>query len=1565
MRSIYKRLLKRALLATLIIHLSFSGFAASYYVSNAGNDSNSGLASTLPWKTLAKVNSFAFKAGDQILFQRGSVFYGSLTVINSGTTSSPIVYGAYGTGSNPVITGFTAVDTWTNLGNNIWESTNAISGLTTCNMVSVNDINTPMGRYPNSNAANGGYLTFQSHSGNTSITSSSLTGTPNWSGAEVVIRPNRWILNRCTISSQSASTIVFSPATSYAPIDGFGFFIQKDLKTLDQQNEWYYNPTTKKISIYSSTQPANVKVASIEDLLTITASYITVENISFTGANDNAITGNSIVRNNITIRNCSMTLIGGGVISGLRSQNYLIDSNYVSDGNNNGISAGNANNVTIQNNVIQNIGLYPGMGSLIYAALSVGDLTKATIQYNKVINSGYIGISFYGDSVTVRNNLVDTFCKVLDDGGGIYTYTGSKASMKAASIVGNIVINGVGAINGSAGNMTSTAIGIYLDNNSKNVEIDQNTIAHCNTYGMLMNNPSFVNIHDNMFYNNSPQIRSSYMTGSNPVTNNTVSNNSFVVKTSSQGLALLISSEENLSNFGTIENNHYGLINESSNLFTTSQPSALYKQRSYSGWVSYLSKDLSSRKLLIPDYTTLLFEYNASTSPKTVSLPYAMIDVKGTKYASSVTLQPYTSVVLMKDPNPTPADVIVPVVTAFTIPATSTLLTISISNLNASDNIGVTGYLLTETSTKPASTATGWSLTQPTSYTFASIGTKSLYAWAKDAAGNVSASLKADIVISVPAATAFTLNGPSSGNVNTSSANFSVTPNNLYTGSITITPTGSGSTGLSAKVLTFTNSMAAQTFTITPTVAGSITLTATNNGSLANPSNLNYTVNATVPGAPTTVSAIAGNTTATVTFVAPLNNGGTSDLTYSVTSIPAGGTDINAGSASLSHTITGLTNGTSYTFTVKATNIAGTSVSSTPSNSVTPVAISSTEYKSICDGSSYNGWTVTGKYQRTLIAKSGGDSIAITYLTVNPKYSVNEDITINSGESYNGWTATGQYSRTLSSKLGCDSIVTTNLTVVVNSGKQDQIPSHFVPVWQGQSGISLMNFSVNSALLEDLQLGANDEIAVFSGFRCVGSGKLTQTINPADQSTYLNFQASQNDGTGNGYTLNDTIIFKIWDSKNQKEEVVRKVTYQQGLPPVITTGRYTIFATAKVSIESYTEYTQTISLKQGNNMFSTYIIPNNPDLSKVVKPLCDLGKLYKIQDESGLSFEYWGSYGGWINKIGNVEKTESYNINVTSDCTLNIVGRMVSLPLNIPLKKGWNFISFPATSAVNAMSVVQSLIDLNKLIKVQDEAGNSIEKLKRVGWVNNIGNFIPGKGYKVYVSANTSLTIQENYSKSANMLAETNTTEYFRAQYEGNGISHMNINMIGLAESGLAEGDELAAFDGEICVGTLKITEEHLLAGTASLISSYSTNEQNKDGFTNGNQIILFAWNKNTGEKTEVHAELLDGTLTFAQNASTLINLNNLTTGTNQLSDQVTIDVYPNPSKGNFTVRLNELPEIGSKIDILDNTGRLIASRQITDQSEAFNLDNPTSGLYFVKTTLGTKSMIQKLIVNK
>src|SRR6476646_4597409 len=94
-------------LAAALINLPTKG--ANYYFSTSTGDDSRTVTDAqnpaTPWKTLNKLNSFfsSLKPGDSILFKRGDIFYGSITITKSGTSLLPIVFSTYGIGNRPVI----------------------------------------------------------------------------------------------------------------------------------------------------------------------------------------------------------------------------------------------------------------------------------------------------------------------------------------------------------------------------------------------------------------------------------------------------------------------------------------------------------------------------------------------------------------------------------------------------------------------------------------------------------------------------------------------------------------------------------------------------------------------------------------------------------------------------------------------------------------------------------------------------------------------------------------------------------------------------------------------------------------------------------------------------------------------------------------------------------------------------------------------------------------------------------------------------------------------------------------------------------------------------------------------------------------------------------------------------------------------------------------------------------------------------------------------------------------------------------------------------------------------
>jgi parallel beta-helix repeat protein len=626
----------RKILVILFWFTCLSIQATVYHVAASGGD----------YSTLAQVSAATFTGGDQILFNRGETFYGTLTIHNSGTFGNLITYGAYGTGADPIITGFTAVTTWTNLGSNIWESTSAVSTLTTCNLVRINGVNTPMGRIPNL----GSYYTAQTHSGNASITSSDLSGTPNWTGAQVVIRKESWIWQIGLITSQSSGTVSYTDGGTFTPQNNWGFFIQNDARTLDTQNEWYYNPSTKKISIYSTSQPTNVKVTSLEYLISSTSkNYITISNLNLIGANTTSVylSGGTYA----TISNCTINYSGLNGVHLYWPTYTTIDNNIIKNSSYAAVfGETHCDNATISNNTADSTTMIIGVG-LLYApaVFYFAGGNYVTVSGNKIDHSGYDGVLISKDFATVRNNFINHSVLNRSDGGGIYcggTYT-------SLIIDGNIVLNSFGytpATNGGGpeGN------GIYLDAYPEYITVSNNTCAYNSISGIYLNLGATHNTisGNTCFGNAASQLRMETYVGGVVTNNNTVTNNKFIAKGASELITEFRSALDNIpAFFTTSDNNYFARPIDDTDGIRAGQPNTYGSDyMTLAQWKTFSSLDANSHNSLggsVADTANLHLIYNNTSTIKYYTLSAGMVDVANTSYSGTTTLLPFTSRVLI------------------------------------------------------------------------------------------------------------------------------------------------------------------------------------------------------------------------------------------------------------------------------------------------------------------------------------------------------------------------------------------------------------------------------------------------------------------------------------------------------------------------------------------------------------------------------------------------------------------------------------------------------------------------------------------------------------------------------------------------------------------------------------------------------------------------------------------------------------------------------------------------------------------------------------------------------
>jgi hypothetical protein len=266
------------------------------------------------------------------------------------------------------------------------------------------------------------------------------------------------------------------------------------------------------------------------------------------------------------------------------------------------------------------------------------------------------------------------------------------------------------------------------------------------------------------------------------------------------------------------------------------------------------------------------------------------------------------------------------------------------------------------------------------------------------------------------------------------------------------------------------------------------------------------------PPAPTIGTVNAANAQATVPFTAPLDSGGGTISTYTATSSPG---NIVASSLTSPIAVTGLTNGTAYTFTVTATSNFGVSPASSVSNSVTPQAISEAIfYTSYGTPTQANGWSASSGF---------GPSYTLPASYTQPTDSlklINSDSILFTGSSFNSSDSINAYNFSIAAGFGTkfanpspatagtissiDYINTGNLVYSATDGNISGYP------WNNTSGFGTKYANVNTGgYIPNISVGAGGQTIVASLFYSPfialyygNMGSLTKQSNPATLPSY-------------------------------------------------------------------------------------------------------------------------------------------------------------------------------------------------------------------------------------------------------------------------------------------------------------------------------------------------------------------------------------------------------------------------------------------------------------------------------
>ncbi len=384
------------------------------------------------------------------------------------------------------------------------------------------------------------------------------------------------------------------------------------------------------------------------------------------------------------------------------------------------------------------------------------------------------------------------------------------------------------------------------------------------------------------------------------------------------------------------------------------------------------------------------------------------------------------------------------------------------------------------------------------------------------------------------------------------------------------------------------------------------TVTATNAVGTSSPSGTSGAVTpATVPGVPTSASATAGNAQAVVSWSAPASNGGSTITAYMVTASP-GGRTCGWSSGALSCTVTGLTNGTSYTFTVTATNAVGSSSPSPTSDAVTPATLpgaptsvtgsSGDEHVHVSwfapvsnGGAAITAYTVTASPGgRTCGWSSGPLSCTVTGLTNGTSYTFTVTATNSAGTSSAGTSSASSTSAANSagtSSASSPSAAVTPATlpgaptsVDASSGNGQVVVSWLAPVSNGGAAITAYTATASPG-----------------GRTCgLSSGPLSCTITGLTNGTHYTFTVTATNAAGTS-------------SPSPADDAVPR-------PPPLTVGTFQahlfkagVHLTSWATVSSAGKITQTITTGSGKNKKTWCRVTKTAKAAGSYKQACNLG----------------------------------------------------------------------------------------------------------------------------------------------------------------------------------------------------------------------------------------------------------------------------------------------------------------------------------------------------------------------
>ncbi len=325
-------------------------------------------------------------------------------------------------------------------------------------------------------------------------------------------------------------------------------------------------------------------------------------------------------------------------------------------------------------------------------------------------------------------------------------------------------------------------------------------------------------------------------------------------------------------------------------------------------------------------------------------------------------------------------------------------------------------------------------------------------------------------------------------------------------------------------------------------------------------------VQAGISSAPQSVVAAPASASAVISWSAPATNNGSPITGYTVTSSPGNLTCTTTGATSC--TVSGLTNGTAYTFTVTATNGVGTSVAAT-TGSVTPAQLS------LSGASTFITTTGVNSSSGTYLASGGYGTKRLTYV-ITPS---NSGITLDTSTSNQGVinvssaVPAGVYIETITATDSASATTTLKVTITVNGPIVETATTYALTTTFGRTAVDTV-FATS---------GSGNKAFTFIG-NPTHAGITLDTSTAASGYARLNVSAAVPIGL-----YYDTVT--VTDSVGATASVV--ITVLVNSPPVLTATN-----SGPITMDSGTVFVDTFTTSSGTTQYK-YTLTSNPSNSGI------------------------------------------------------------------------------------------------------------------------------------------------------------------------------------------------------------------------------------------------------------------------------------------------------------------------------------------------------------------------------